>query len=450
MEKLIKNAFKYIRGNMFIAYSLALVFVIPLIFFGATYYNISLFEKNFNHLLQTKAQLLENVFVAMIDEAELESNVLQQKIEQIIRENGDVAQIKILEFDGAEKSFKVIASSKTSEIGEFPNDPKDGLVMNMEEEIASIVIEGGERFWEVSKSIRAETGRLLIIKTKLSLARVDQIFNENVTRAYWILVICSMVLVLLVTNYARLSRYVLLFNKMKEVDEMKDNFIAMASHELKTPLTAITGYAELLETGAKEKLSAEERGYLKNIGISSQRLRVLVNDILEVSRLEQNRIPFKIQRVDSLETVAKVVETLKPQAASKNLKIHSQIEIGKAEASIEVDQDRFEQILVNLAGNSVKYTDEGEVKIRVYGKKDEICFSVEDTGIGMNPAQVKKLFSKFYRAKNNKTAKTEGTGLGLWITKELVDKMEGKISVESMEGVGSKFIVTFKKLDSEQ
>jgi len=445
VEKLIVNALRYIRNNLVVAYSLALVFFIPLILFAANYYNISLFEKNFNHSLQTKAQLFENVFVAMINEDELEGNILQEKIEMIMEQNHDVAQIKILSFSEEQKNFEVIASSKTSEIGEAQNDQKDWLAISTQEEIAEAVSEGDERFWEVAKSIRTQSGKLLIIKTKLSLERFDQAFSENVARAYWVLIICSLVLVLLVTNYARLSRYVLMFNKMKEVDEMKDSFISMASHELKTPLTAITGYADLLEDETSEKLSSEEKGYIKNISASSARLRVLVNDILEVSRLEQNRIPFKLEKVEPLAIVDKVIETLKPQAEKKGLKIYSQIDEKDKDTKIKVDKDRFEQILVNLAGNSVKYTEKGEVKVHVHEKGDQIVFSIEDTGIGMNPEQLKKLFGKFYRAKNKKTRKVEGTGLGLWITKQLVDKMGGKIEVESMEGVGSKFNVSFKK-----
>ncbi len=424
---------------------MALVFVIPLILFASTYYNISQFEKNFNHLLQTKALLLEDVFVSMIVEEDLKGDVLQDKIDKIIKENSDVAEIKILQFNEKEANYIIIASSNKSEVDEISSDIKDMLAVSIPEGIASVEAVGDERFWEVSKSLKTQTGKLLIIKTKLSLKGVDQAFNQSVSRAYWILLLSSIVLVLIVTNYARLSKYVLLFNKMKEVDQMKDNFISMASHELKTPLTAIRGYIDLLQTGVGKEMRKEDKGYLDNIQISADRLRNLVSDLLEVSRLEQNRIPFKPKEVTALAIVEKVVGMLTPQAKEKELKFFVETELKKENAIIFVDPDRFEQVLVNLAGNALKYTPQGEVKIKVYEDQKRLVFSIEDTGIGMNSKQKERLYEKFYRIKTKQTKSVEGTGLGLWITKELTEKMKGRIEVESMEGVGSKFIVSFPK-----
>ena len=445
MKKFFENVFSFLKKNVFVAYSMALVFVIPLILFASTYYNITQFEKNFNHLLQTKALLLENVFMSMITEEDLKGEVLQVKIGKIVKENSDVAEIKILQFNEKETNYTIIASSNENEVNAVSSDIKDMLAVSVPEGIASVEAIGDERFWEVSKSLKTQAGKLLIIKTKLSLRGVDQAFSQSVARAYWILIIASIVLVLLVTNYARLSRYVLLFNKMKEVDQMKDNFISMASHELKTPLTAIRGYIDLLQTGAGEKMEQEDKGYLDNIQISADRLKNLVSDLLEVSRLEQNRIPFKPKEVVALEIVEKVVNALAPQAKEKNLKFFIETDLAKENTGIFVDPDRFEQVLINLAGNALKYTSKGEVKIKVHENQKRLVFSVEDTGIGMNSKQKERLYEKFYRIKTKQTKSVEGTGLGLWITKELTEKMKGEIEVESMEGVGSKFIVSFPK-----
>ena len=192
-------------------------------------------------------------------------------------------------------------------------------------------------------------------------------------------------------------------------------------------------------------MEKEDKGYLDNIQISADRLKSLVSDLLEVSRLEQNRIPFKPKKVAALVIVEKVVTTLTPQAKGKDLKFFVETELKEEDTSIFVDPDRFEQVLINLTGNALKYTPKGEVKIKVYEDKKRLVFSVEDTGVGMNSKQKERLYEKFYRIKTKQTKSVEGTGLGLWITKELTEKMKGRIEVESMEGVGSKFIVSFPK-----
>jgi signal transduction histidine kinase len=194
------------------------------------------------------------------------------------------------------------------------------------------------------------------------------------------------------------------------------------------------------------KLSQEDKKYFENIKSSSNRLRTLVNDILEVSRIEQGRISFNYSEVSAGKICQKVVDSLLPRAKEEGLKIYMENELGKENDKIKVDPDRLEQILVNLAGNSLKYTEEGEVKIAVKDKDKKVEISVEDTGIGMSQEQVNNLFGKFHRIKNKKTQNISGTGLGLWITKQLTEQMKGKISVESIEGKGSRFSVSFKKV----
>ncbi len=437
---------KVLSKNSSIFYSALLVFAIPAILFFSTFYSLNQFEKNFNHLIQTKGTLLENIFIASLKEDGNEIEDIQKKINKIVIRNQDIQELKILEVGSDKNSNKIIASSDEDEINDESKDPKEFLALGVTEGIASLVTERGIRFWEIVKKDQINGDKDIIVKAKISLKEVDEAFQQSINRTYWAIVLASLVLILLVTNYVRLNQYVLMYNKIKEVDEMKDDFVSMASHELKTPLTAIIGYLDLLNS-SKKKLNKDEQHYLDNIQSSSTRLKMLVEDILEVSRIEQGRITFEYSIVSASEMANKVVDTLLPKANEKKIELILNNQLEKNQDLIKVDASRLEQILVNLVGNSIKYTEKGIVEV-VVGKEDEkIKISVEDTGIGMSSEEKESLFGKFNRIKNEKTIKVEGSGLGLWITKQLTEQMKGKISVESIKGKGSRFFVVFDKIE---
>jgi len=445
----------FIKKNSSLGYSLLLVVAIPAALFAFSFHSISVFEKNFNHLLQTKALLAENIFTVFIEdeleklEKEEKTEKVQQVIEEILLQNPDISEMKVLAFNADKKQYQILASSKKDEIGNFSDDIKDMLAINNSEGVASIEGDKKERFWEVAKEIRTQAGESFLVKMKLSLKEVDAAFEGGIRRVYLITLFSSLVLILLMINHFRLSKYVVLFNKMKEVDQMKDEFISLVSHELKTPLTAIRGYADLLKDELASKIDSQQKEYLKNIEISTERLKDLVEDILEVSRIEQGRLKLEISQVNPNEIVSKVINFLTPQAQKKNLKIKVENEL-KADSKIEIDPKRLEQILINLVGNAIKYTPQGEVRAKIFEEEDKVFISIEDTGLGMSAKEQKNLFQKFYRVRNKETSKISGTGLGLWITKSLTEKMGGEIEVESMRGVGSKFILSFKKVKSSK
>jgi len=142
---------------------------------------------------------------------------------------------------------------------------------------------------------------------------------------------------------------------------------------------------------------------------------------------------------DPKELVGSIVETFQPIAKQKNLALSFEVKDSRA---VSTDETRLRQVIVNLVGNAVKYTPQGEVKVKIYTEKDNLIIRVIDSGIGMTEIERQNLFQKFYRIKSQETLAIQGTGLGLWITKQIVEKMGGTISVESIKGVGSHFIVS--------
>jgi signal transduction histidine kinase len=209
---------------------------------------------------------------------------------------------------------------------------------------------------------------------------------------------------------------------------------------------------------AQKKLNNDVIHYLDNIQKSTNHLRSLVEDILEVSRIEQGRISYDYVEVSVSKIASEIVDSLSNKAQEKKLELNYRNEISSEEKDlVSVDPDRLNQIMINLVGNSIKYTEKGKVEIvtRIEGKK--ILIAVEDTGIGMSAEERKGLFEKFNRIKNDQTMKIEGTGLGLWITKQLIEQMKGEIQVESVKGKGSRFSILFpvakkfkKKTDNEE
>jgi len=244
-------------------------------------------------------------------------------------------------------------------------------------------------------------------------------------------------------RHARIIDYTALYKKLKEVDQLKDDFVSMASHELRTPLTVIRGYAEnLRESGP---VNENQEISLKRIDIATKQLDDLVNDMLDVSRIEQGRMKVELQEINPIANISEIVEGFVSLAEAKGIKMKFTHEL-QTDIKINIDPARFKQVLTNIIGNSVKYTKEGEIKINLKKIGEDLVIRVSDTGFGMSAEAQKNLFTKFYRIQTDETREVRGTGLGLWITKQIVEIMKGTITVESIEGVGSHFIISFPKV----
>ncbi len=234
--------------------------------------------------------------------------------------------------------------------------------------------------------------------------------------------------------------------KIKELERTKDEFLSVASHELRTPMTIIKSYLWMISSEKHGTLTDKQKEYIKKAILSTERMIELINDILSVSRIEQNALHVVINRVELVDTVAELVSDFKVKADEKGLKLTISNEHNKHYAY--VDTSKLREILVNLVGNSMKFTDQGEIKIDIRNAGDFIKISIIDTGRGIKQSELERLFHKFGRLDSSyqTVAEAEGTGLGLYIVKLFVDAMGGKIGVFS-DGVGkgSTFWFTLSK-----
>lgn len=436
MRNLLSDGLAFVKENPRIIYSLVLLIFVPAGFFFNTYSLISGMEHDIDRITQRKAILAEKMINIIAAEQLNDAVLLQNTVNRVIQENSEILSLSILRPENNLSHFRIIASSEEASLDETTNNPQYLFSWSQSDGIAFLDSNEGGRFWRVTRSLYDESGtKSALVTMVFSLRDSDQLINSTVNRSYVILIITVLIVLLLVSNQARLFGYALTLSKLKEVDAMKDNLVSMASHELRSPLTAIRGYIELLE---EKNLNLDEEGrkYFSNISLSVHRLNLLVNDILEVSRLEGNRTPFAITECVPGPIITQSVEELRSQAMEK----HLDLRVAPLDhAVILADSNRLKEILVNLIGNAIKYTPKGSVSVSASAQGKTYRITVADTGVGISAEDQEKLFQKFSRIQNDDTKTISGTGLGLWITLELAKRMGGSITVESIRGVGSHF-----------
>ncbi len=219
----------------------------------------------------------------------------------------------------------------------------------------------------------------------------------------------------------------------------KSQFLANMSHELRTPLNAILGYAELLVDGIYGVLPEKAQGVLERVQNNGKHLLALINDVLDLAKIEAGQLTLTLENYLLPEVVRSVVVATEPLAAAKGLKFTATIEDNMPRA--HGDARRVSQVLLNLVGNAIKFTDQGEVEIRAKSEKSQFVLTVRDTGPGIADADQERIFGEFQQIDNSDTRKKGGTGLGLAISKRMVEIQGGMISVKSALGRGSTFRV---------
>ena len=228
--------------------------------------------------------------------------------------------------------------------------------------------------------------------------------------------------------------------QLEVASQHKSQFLANMSHELRTPLNAILGYTELMADGIYGELPEKTMGVLKRLESNGRHLLGLINDVLDLSKIEAGQLVLELTDY-SLEDIAQTVRsTLEPLAADKKLAF--KVEVAPKLPAGHGDGRRLTQVLINLVGNAIKFTDAGEVVITGGMTDGTFHLSVRDTGPGISAADQAKLFQEFQQADNAITRKKGGTGLGLAISKRIVEMHGGKIWVESQVGQGSRFSFT--------
>jgi signal transduction histidine kinase/CheY-like chemotaxis protein len=228
--------------------------------------------------------------------------------------------------------------------------------------------------------------------------------------------------------------------EVERATRMKSKFLASMSHELRTPLNAIVGFSDLLAEEGPGQLNAKQKRFVNHIKEGSAHLLQLINDILDLSKIEAGQLELRCESFQVKDALPEVLSTIRPLAMAKNIQVEHKVEIDRPAYA---DRVRFKQILYNLLSNAVKFTPkDGRISIGCVEKGDFVCLSVSDTGIGIRAEDQMVIFEEFRQVDGGNDATHEGTGLGLAITKRLVEQQGGEISVASDPGKGSRFTFT--------
>ena len=233
-------------------------------------------------------------------------------------------------------------------------------------------------------------------------------------------------------------------NKLRALDEAKDDFISMASHQLRTPLTSVKGYLSMVIDGDSGEINPQQKQMLKQAFFSSQRMVYLIADLLNVSRLRTGKFLIDAVPVNLAQVVAEEVEQLQETAQSRELKLS--YEAPNDFPSLMLDETKTRQVIMNFIDNAIYYTPAGgHIQVQLAEKDQTVELKVKDNGIGVPKQEQQHLFTKFYRAGNARQARPDGTGLGLFMAKKVVVAQGGTLIFDSQEGKGSTFGFAFNK-----
>lgn len=436
----VERSFRYIKEHPQMLFVLILLLVMPFLFLYSGQKFLEVGRQNQNTLQNERVGLMQDVFATLLTATGFNPTILQKEIEHISALNPDIVSFRIVEKRGAE--FIPIAALDTSLLGvpEPVTDLYKGAALRDDETLLTPVSTTNGRRLLAYRSIQNEDGTYYFVYTQVSLQAVDAVFAAREREALYSLVFVYLFIIALAYWHIRLTDYRYLYLQVQKANEMKDLFTNLIAHELRAPLTAIRGYSSMLEEASANK---EQKKYAVRIKDSSERLLAIVNDLLDVARIQSGKLSVTNESLNVSEVVLSVIEELQISASEKKIILKP---VGAETEHIVVgDSKRLHQAFTNLVSNAIKYTKEGTIELEIQDTRTSVVVRVKDTGTGISSEDQKKLFAPFFRVQNEDMSKITGTGLGMWITKQLVELMGAKISVESIKGVGTHIVVVLNK-----
>jgi signal transduction histidine kinase len=279
----------------------------------------------------------------------------------------------------------------------------------------------------LSQALVGVIGLLLLIQFFLSQSLIEYIWRGILFLLFMIFGALLVRSVLQEIKYREQLQQA--YQELQKLDEAKSEFLSIASHQLRTPLTAIKGYISLFLDGSYGKLDGKSRPPMEKISKSSEKLISLINDLLNVSRIEAGKIELKFETASVEEAIDLVVDELKQQIEKKGLTLKREKQQGLNR--ILMDKDKIRQVLMNVIDNAIKYTPQGSITIKTRNSGSGVIIQVRDTGLGMEKEELVKIFKSFSRGSAGNNLAADGTGLGLYIAKRFVEIHKGKIWAES-------------------
>ena len=428
------------RNNGRLLFVACLLFLFPLAFLLLAEHFFSVAYSNVQTAQRQQVGTLHDLISTVVTTGALDQAEFVTFSEKQLSDNADLKEIRLVE--RTEGALRVVWSANQSKVGtteEF-NDIYDSAPANGQTFIFE-VFRDGSRVWQAVRTVRGPAGQSYYLFSEHSLAAIDEKMADRKNDAYFGLAMIFIFLIGLSYWVYRQTEWASLYRAQTAKLEERDLFTNMIAHEFRTPLTAIKGYASLL--GDSDTLKVNERQHLEKISLSTDRLLALVNDFLEVARIQSGKMELSSEALDLAQICNEVVVALTPIAAEKNLTI--QLADTAAPITLKSDPKRLYQVLQNIVSNAVKYTKSGGVELAIEETPLAVTVRIKDTGMGISADDQDKLFAPFARVGGVESTGITGTGLGMWITKQYVELLGGSIAVESIKNVGTHIVLSFSK-----
>ncbi len=434
------------RSKLDIVYSVAVLVIVPALLAFNTILLTTNVRSDYDTELQSRAELSNSVLASALQQSIIDSDTesLDSAISRISATQNELKNIAVItkSTDGYQTISTVSEDYEISNSDALQYDIVYSRAWPVAKNTAATTDSGrSTRAWNVASPVIVNDQVVAVVTSDLLTADVDEKVDATLQRSVLIMIASAIAVMVLLFNHFRFIGYANLLRKQQELNQTMSDFLSVATHELKAPMSIIKGYISNVMDGDFGEVSPDVKKQLDVAVNQTDRLNSLVQDLLNVSRIEQGRIKFDIQEVDVSEIIRTITSQYKQAAADKGIELVYQQE---APVVMSVDAGRAQEIFTNLIDNAVKYSREGTIQIHHETKGSNIITSVRDNGIGMTHEERKRLFQRFYRVKNEHTQDIEGTGLGLWIIKQYIEKMGGSIAVDSLVGSGTEFRVTLK------
>jgi signal transduction histidine kinase len=438
---LLERGMHAMRSNTRLLLIGVLVFIFPIIFIWATQAIYDTAYTNIHTAEKLRVGMVHDLFSAYLSNSTIDQSVLTKMTVSILNENDDITALRL--YTESPNGMLIVSAEDSELIGQY--DPSADVITEMgfsntlDFQMREHLV-GGVRHWSAYRRVVLDNNYYYIF-SQHDLSQIDRTMAYRRQQSYFGLTAVFIFLIGLAYWIHRQSDWYRKFETLSETLHERDLFSNMIAHEFRSPLTAIKGYASFLEES--KSLPNDERRFASNIRQSAEHLVELVSDFLEVARLQSGKLKIEKQMVDVRDTVTTTIENLTGLAAEKNLRF--EYEPGVRAVMFKTDPSRLLQVLTNLVTNAIKYTRSGTVTLSCMEDYKSVVIRVMDTGMGISAEDQKKLFAPFTRVGGVDTSQVTGTGLGMYITKQLVALLGGTIGVESIKGVGTHLVVTLKE-----
>jgi signal transduction histidine kinase len=438
-DALIRSS-TYVRAHPQILFALMLLILLPALFVYTGNQFLEVGKANQDKIGKDSLGRMHDALASLFYGTNGDSERTFTELSRIQRNNNDLIAYAIVKHQ--DQDFVYVHSSDDSLASTSISDPSLYVHTSLrtDESLIFEFYDGDIRYWAGYRTLKHPDTGLYFIYTLFSLEKIDNVLTSREKSAYFSLIYVYGFLIALAYWHIRLTDYRYLYIKEQKTNQMKDLFTHMIAHELRSPLTAIKGYANLL---SEKVTTSEQKVHVERISVSAERLITIVNDLLDVARIQSGKLFLEKSVTDIVPLIQNVLHDQEVIAQQKGITLTT--EGMDTPSEVMIDGKRFTQALVNLVSNAIKYGGKGAIVVSLADKHAYTELRVKDTGVGIEASEQQKLFAPFFRTKDADLSEVTGTGLGMWISKQLIELQGGTVAVESIKGVGTHVVVKLPK-----